>query len=126
MQNNKNYDPWADLVIAMLSTGGYRLEKSFKHIDGLRDCGLMSPLQLSLLNHKSIAQKLVASGYNRGPVLTEIFSDRLFSLRSLAENFEKNTKILSDGSREEIEILLKNIKGVGPFVIDSFLLLRGK
>lgn len=126
MRKNEYYDPWVDLVIAMLSTGGYRLEKTLQHIDGLKDNGLTSPSHIALLDHESIAKKIVASGYNRGPVLTEIFSDRISSLSSLAEKIEQNTKILSDGSKDDIKALLKSIKGVGPFVIDSFLLLRGK
>jgi endonuclease III-like uncharacterized protein len=124
MQKNKNYDPWADLVIAILSTAGYSLEKTYQHIEGLKNGGLTDPKQLASLNKESIAKKLVASGYDRGAALTAIYTNRLFSLKALTEKLEDNTKTLAVGPIEDIKKLLNGIKGVGPYVIDSFLLLR--
>ena len=124
MQKNKYYDPWADLVIAMLSTAGYSLEKTYRHVDGLKENGLTDPGHLASLSKESITKKLVASGYNRGTALTAIYTDRLFSLKALNEKLENNTKILTVGSFDDIKKLLNGIKGVGPYVIDSFLVLR--
>ena len=126
MQKNKYYDPWTDLVIAPLATAGYSLEKTYQHIDGLKDNGLTDLAHIALLDHESIAKKLVASGYKRGPALTAIYTERLFSLKALIGKLEDNTKTLSVGSIDDINKLLSGIKGVGPYVIESFLLLRGK
>jgi endonuclease III-like uncharacterized protein len=125
VQKNKYYDPWTDLVIAILSTAGYSLEKTYQHVDGLKNNGITDPMHLASLTKESIAKKLVASGYNRGIALTAIYTDRLFSMRTLSEKLEDNTKIISTGSFDDIKKLLVGIKGVGPYVIESFLVLRG-
>jgi endonuclease III-like uncharacterized protein len=124
MQKNKNYDPWTDLIIAILSTAGYSLEKTYQHVEGLKKCGLTNPKNIASLSKESIAKKLVASGYNRGAALTAMYTDRLFALTALSEKIEDITKTLATGSTDDIKELLIGIKGVGPFVIESFLLLR--
>ncbi len=56
------YNPWAHIVLAMLSTGGYRLEKTFKYLEQLRENCLTDPRQILSMDHETVARKLVASG----------------------------------------------------------------
>ncbi len=125
MQSSDNYNPWIDLVVAMLSTGGYRMEKTFQHLEILNKNGLTDPSQIACIDQRKLALKLVESGYDRGPTLTAMYTERLSSLSALSDKKEENTRILSQGTKEEVTALLKGIKGVGPFVIDVFLSLRG-
>ena len=125
MVNKNQYNPWADVVLAMLSTGGYRLEKTFQHFESLRESGLTDPLKISNMDHEAIARKLIASGYNRGAVLTNMYTERLFSFSELSNRFEENERILIEGTKEEVTTLLKEVKGIGPVVINNFLTLRG-
>lgn len=84
MSEKAAYNPWIDLVLAMLSTGGYRLEKTYKHRSMLIENGLTDPRKIRLMDEKQLAIKLVESGYNRGPVLTAIYTERLVSLGKFA------------------------------------------
>ncbi len=118
------YNPWEYIVIAMLSTGGYRLEKTFNHRELLIKNGLTDPRKIASMNKKNLALKLVASGYDRGPFLTAMFTDRLSSLGELSNNFKENERILIEGTKEEVSSLLKHVKGVGPVVIEFFFILR--
>ena len=117
-------NPWANVVMAMLSTGGYRLEKTFQHFELLKENGLTDIRNISCMDNEHLARKLVKSGYNRGPVLTEMYTDRLISLGKLSSRIEENERILKDGTEEEVSSLLMGVKGIGPVVIKLFLSFR--
>jgi hypothetical protein len=125
MQTSGNYNPWADLVLAMLSTGGYSLERTCRLLGPLKEKGLLDPKILANLDHQDIARRLVEAGYDRGPVLTAMFTERLASLGTLADNASENECALATGTGEELAALLKSVKGVGPVVINNFIALRG-
>ncbi len=124
MKKQAIYNTWADIVLAMLATGGYRLEKVFQHFELLQEYGLTDPRKISCMDPESIARNLVASGYNRGPILTGMYTERLLSLGKLSDQAEENERILAEGTKEQITVLLKDIKGIGPVVIRNFLELR--
>jgi hypothetical protein len=127
--NNENVDncvnPWADLVIAMLSVNNYPLTKVCKLYDALKANGLFDPRNLACWSCEDIAGRLGAAGYDRGAVLTAFFTDRLSSLGRLADELEVNERILTKGTRTEVAELLRRVKGVGPKVLKDFFTLRG-
>jgi hypothetical protein len=118
-------DPWPDLVVAMLSVNKHPLGKTFKCFDGLSACGLFDAANLAGWNMDEIVRRLVSGGYNRGPELTRLMASRLYSLRVLFHDTKASELCLSNGSRQEVAELLKPVFGIGPTVIDNFLLLRG-
>jgi hypothetical protein len=121
-------NPWADLVIAMLSVNSYSLEKTFSLFDSLAEQGLFVPTKLSALGQADIAKRLGAAGYSRGDTMTAIFAERLGSLGRLTADIpvEDCTRILLIGGREEVSSLLSRVKGIGPRVLANFFILRGE
>lgn len=118
-------DPWPDLVVAMLAVNNYPLAKAYDLVDALKAGGLCDPRNLARWDDGELARRLAEAGYSRGTGMTAIFVERLSSLGRLAEELEAHEKILSSGTREEVAQLLSRVKGVGPVVLSSFLLLRG-
>jgi hypothetical protein len=119
-------EPWSELVTAMLSVNNYPLVKTFECFESLSANGVFDPSNYITWNGSEIARRLVKSGYDRGPVLTEMLGERLSSLRVLCDDLSSNEVRLSTGDRQELTALLAKVKGIGPQVLDNFLLLRGK
>lgn len=117
--------PWPDLVVAMLSVNNYPLEKTFSIYQGLDANGLFDPRNITGWDQKEIARRLRESGYDRGATLNALFADRILSLRSLTANVDVSEVILARGSKEEVAELLKQVRGIGPRVLENFFLLRG-
>ena len=119
-------DPWADLVVALLSVNNYPLEKTFGLLDPLRENRLCDPAFLGSCDAAEIARRLNAAGYRRGATMLAIFTDRLASLGLLAttQSIESSTRILTTGSRDAVSSLLAPVKGIGPRVLATFFLLR--
>lgn len=124
MLNRPDYNPWEDLVLSVLSTGGYRMERTYQHREMLIKNGLTDPCKINSFKRNVIAKKLVQSGYNRGPALTAMYTERLFAIGQLSNNIEKYQEILTKGTSAEVESLLKDVYGIGPVVIRYFLTLR--
>ena len=74
-----------------------------------------------------IAKRLGQAGYDRGPVMTQIFSERLSDLGEFlgSHGVEDCERLLASGSKAEITALLSPAKGVGPRVLENLFLLRG-
>ena len=119
------HNPWADLVLAMLGVNNYPLTKVFELHDALEANGLFDPSNLGRWDRAEVARRLGAAGYRRGAVMTAIFVERLSSLGALADNREAYERVLSKGTRDEVARLLRRVKGVGPRVLDNFMVLRG-
>lgn len=117
---------WKDLVIALLSIYGYSLEKVDSFAPGLEQQGLFDPVQLVKMSHEDIFKALEKGGYKRGE-LNGIFTDRLLALGAFIQTQGQASaeKILKGKDAKKIEAVLMPIKGVGPKVIDNYLLLRG-
>lgn len=118
-------NPWPDLVMAILSVNNYPLTKVFTLFDALKANGLFDPHNFTCWNREEITRRLGAAGYDRGTVMTAIFTDRLSSLGRLAEDLAANERTLTKGTKTEIAELLRRVKGVGPKVLKNFFLLRG-
>lgn len=125
--DKKETNPWADLVIAILSVNNYPLEKTFALFESLEDNGLFDPTVLAGLSATDVARKLGAAGYNRGDTMTAIFTERLSSLGQLTSSVpvESASRILKTGDHKEVSSLLSSVKGIGPKVLANFFLLRG-
>lgn len=123
----KHTNPWADLVIAMLSVNNYPLDRTFALFDKLEDEGLFDPNVLASSSASEIARKLDGAGYSRGVAMTAIFTERLLSLGELVKHevLADCQRTLQRGSRSDVMDLLARVKGVGPKVLESFFLLRG-
>ena len=78
------------------------------------------------MDEDELAVRLVASGYNRGPILTSLFTERLKSMSKLSLNLDDNEFVLREGSEDSIAKLLMPIHGVGRVVISNFIKLRKK
>jgi hypothetical protein len=119
-------DPWADLVIAILSVNNYPLDKTFALFESLKENGLLDPTALAAVGPADVAQRLGSAGYNRGDTMTAIFTDRLVSLGRLTSDvpIDVCNSILSSGTRDEVSSLLSSVKGVGPKVLNNFFVLR--
>ena len=120
-------DPWADLVLAILSVNNYPLDKTFALFEALSENGLFDPAMLAAIGQTEVAQRLGAAGYNRGGTMTAIFTDRLVSLGRLTSRvpIDECNAVLASGTRDEVSSLLSSVKGVGPKVLDNFFVLRG-
>lgn len=111
--------------MAMLSVNNYPLTKVIALFDALQANGLFDPRNLACWNHEKIARSLAETGYDRGAVMTSIFTDRLSSLGKLAQDLAANERILTKGTKLEVCELLRRVKGIGPKVLETFFLLRG-
>jgi 3-methyladenine DNA glycosylase/8-oxoguanine DNA glycosylase len=119
-------NPWPELVLAMLSVNNFPLSKTLTLWEGLRKNGLFNPHNYLSWSEDEIARGLVAAGYDRGEVLTHMFVMRLASLKRLCADIDSTENILTQGNQPEIASLLAQVKGVGPRVLENFLLLRGR
>ena len=122
---HRKSDPWPDLVMAMLSVNNYALAKTFECFEGLSANAVFEPSNYTKWDGPEIARRLVKSGYDRGPVLTEMLGERLSSLKVLCDDVPSSEIRLSTGNRRELIALFAKVQGVGPRVLDNFLLLRG-
>ena len=120
----KKINPWANIVIAMLSLNSYPLERTWKLFDKLSENGFFDPRNIASWSYDELCQRLIASGYDRGG-MNDIFAERLWSIRNLADNVSGYEKIIANGTEAEVTKVLSKIKGVGPVVLKNYLLLRG-
>jgi hypothetical protein len=123
---HRKSDPWPDLVMAMLSVNNYPLAKTFERFEDLSANGVFDPSNYIKWDAPEIARRLVNSGYDRGTVLTGILGERLSSLKALCGDVPSSEVSLSTGNRRELIALFSKVRGIGPQVLDNFLLLRGK
>jgi len=117
---------WEDLVIAMLSVGGFPVEKVLKLRDSLERAGLVDPRNLSSWDEARVTRELTAAGYERG-MLTGMYAERLCAaMRSLAveECLHENQMLLERADQGRVADLLLPQKGIGPAVLRTFLGLR--
>ena len=116
---------WADLILSMLAVSSYPLERVIPLEAGLRDEGVLEPLNLCSWSATETAGHLRAAGYDRGK-LTALYADRLISLGTLVARGDADLlKVaLESGSDDELEGALLSVHGVGPAVVRSFLALR--
>lgn len=122
----KTQSVWKDLVISMLAVNNYTLEKVDAYSAELEAQGLLEPQNLAKFSHEEIFTRLDKAKYKRGN-MNDIFTQRLLSLGEFvqARGLIECEKILLNASKEKISEFLKQVKGVGPKVLENFFELRG-
>ena len=117
---------WEDLILAILSTNNYSLEKTYSTIEALRRERLFDPQNLVRWTSEEIGARLRRGGYDRGDFMTRLFADRLSSLGQFLKSvgIEECERVLQKGKTSEVSKLLLTVKGIGPRVLESFFLLR--
>ena|ERR1700733_1475624 len=120
-------DPWAELVVSVLSVNNYSLEKTYAAFDRLKDAGIFDPKNLDRWELSEITKRLHEAGYNRGPFMMNIFAERLAALGRFAAShgIEACETVLRGTDAARIEGMLTCIKGIGPRVLENFFLLMG-
>jgi 3-methyladenine DNA glycosylase/8-oxoguanine DNA glycosylase len=118
-------NPWPELISAILSVNNFPIAKTFALWERLNSNGLFNPINYTRWSRDDIGRRLVASGYDRGPMMTDLFAARLASVKYLVEDIDLSQSVLLYGSPADVASLLSSVKGVGPKVLESFLLLRG-
>ena len=117
---------WADVVVAILSVNLYPVERTFEHLDGFVREGLVDPTNLATWSVAETTHRLRLAGYDRGR-LTPMMAERLVSLGRFVQEGgrEHCDAVLLRGEADEISALLSPVRGVGPAVLRTFLMLRG-
>ncbi|MGE3725128.1 MAG: hypothetical protein AB7I41_06230 [Candidatus Sericytochromatia bacterium] len=119
-------DVWTDVLISLLAIYGPSLEKVDSLVPAFKQAGLTSPSKVAQMSHEEVYNALVKSGYDRGNLLG-IFIPRI---QAVAQTFEQVgmaqvETVLQGKNIQAIEKILLPIKGIGPKVVNNFLLLRG-
>lgn len=127
MSSARATNPWADLVIAILSINSYPLDRTFALFAQLEPQGLFDRSQLASATASEVARRSGEAEYDRGHTMTAIFPERLMPLGALAKrkSVADSQRVLETGARAYVERLLANVKGVGPKVLENYFLLRG-
>ena len=115
-----------DLVVAVLAVNNYSLEKAFSLVSAIRAEGLADLTKLSKWEVPEIAPRLSRAGYDRGVFLNTLIAQRLSSLGAYASElgFAVFEKKIRSSETDEVQTCLLPVKGVGPKVVENFLLLR--
>lgn len=117
---------WEDLILAMLSVNRYSLEKAYSAVDSLRREELFDPEKLAKWTLEEVEIRLRRGGYDRGEYLTKLLANRLMSLGVFAERagIEQSERILTTSGKNEVGKFLQPVNGIGPQVLENFLVLR--
>ena len=118
-------DVWEDLILAMLSVGGYPVDKVLIIRVVMKRVGLLDPHNLAAWDEARVTRELNSAGYSRG-LLIGMYAERLVAtFRSLtAEHFAETQTILENGNPVKVSEVLLPQYGIGPKVVDIFLSLR--
>lgn len=94
--------------------------------ESLERQGIFDPQKLADWAPKEIGVRLRGGGYDRGEFMTELFAKRLSSLGEFVTRtgIRETEKVLQSGDKRKINQLLNSVYGVGPKVIENFIILR--
>jgi hypothetical protein len=125
-ERTKTEDIASDLLMALLAVNSWTLEKvgslyPTMHANGLFDVSLLAKLEI-----EQIQERLAAAGFNRGPVLGAMMALRMHHVGlALAEGgAQLLARLEATGDSTGARGYLLSLKGVGPAVVDNYLLLR--
>lgn len=131
MDSGKNIgsteDAFRALFVALLSVNQYSLEHTWSSVTGLAREGLFDPVKISRMTSREIADRMIVAGCNRGSFMTRLFADRLLSVSQfiVETGLHEVGEALRFGSKRDIEKLVLPARGIGPRVIENFLIMRG-
>jgi hypothetical protein len=116
----------SDLFIALLAVNSWTLERVGRLYSDLQANDLFNASALSRLDVEQIQERLDAAGYKRGPVLEAMMALRMYHVAcALAEGgAELLANLESSGNTAAAREYLLSLRGVGPTVVQNYLLLR--
>ena len=122
----KRDDIASDLFMAVLAVNSWTLEQVGRLHPALKASGLFDVSIVSGLDIEQIQERLEAAGYKRGPVLEAMMALRLYHVAcALADGgMELLGNLEVAGNTAAARDYLLTLKGVGPSVVQSYLLLR--
>ena len=115
-----------DLVIAMLAVNRWTLDRAFALNDDLTAAGFLDPAAVRAMTVEEVASRLVQAGYRRGQYMEQLLAVRIAGAAHVleAEGMRRLVELERRGDKDGIQKFLLTIKGVGPEVANSFLVLR--
>lgn len=116
----------SDLFMSLLAVNSWTLERVASLHSALQANDLFNVSTLSNLDTEQIQERLDAAGYKRGPVLEAMMALRMQHVAcALAQG---GAQLLADleatGNTAAARDYLLTLKGVGPTVVQNYLLLR--
>ena len=114
------------LVAAILAVNGYPVEKVWGQLPGLRSGRLTDPKWVASADLGDVVAHLTASGHERG-MLAGMMAERLQYLMKaiVAGNLDGLPAALQKADRDVAVKVLCTVKGIGPKVADTALMLMG-
>jgi len=110
-----------EVIVGAVLTQNVTWKNAKKAVDNLKKAGLLSPIAISLANHKEVAERIISSRYyNQKAKKLKEFS--LFLMKKHAGSLNK----LFSGEMEDLREELLKIKGIGKETADCILLYAGK
>ncbi len=105
------------LAIAVLSVGGWPVEKTRSALPALRQVELLSPSAVAEMDLGVLTVRLAKNGYNRG-LLTSMYAERLQAVMRAVHlgKLSRVSDFVREHDRRAFEALLRDLHGVGPAV----------
>lgn len=115
-----------DLVVALLAVNRWTLERALAITNGLKDAGLSDPAAVRSMTVDDVAGRLAEAGYKRGRYMEQLLAVRIVSAAEVIDEQSvlRLTELERRGDKKAIAAFLLTVKGVGPEVVNSFLILR--
>ena len=115
-----------DLVVAMLAVNRWTLDRAVSLTNGLREAGLSDPAAVRSMSVDEVAARLAKAGYKRGQYMEQLLATRIGSAAEMLDEhgIRRVTELERRGDKNAIRDFLITVKGVGPEVANSFLILR--
>ena len=115
-----------DLFTAIMAVNQWTVERAYKVSAKFKEMGLLDPLTLSRMSVKDVCERLERAGYNRGEFMVLQMAERMLHMARALENegVEKIEALETSRRLSELREFLLTIKGVGPTVVNSFLVMR--
>jgi endonuclease III-like uncharacterized protein len=115
-----------DLVVAMLAVNRWTLDRAVSLTKALREAGLSDPAAVRSMSVDEVAARLAKAGYKRGQYMQQLLATRIGSAAKVLDEhgIRRVTELERRGDKSAIRDFLLTVKGIGPEVANSFLILR--
>lgn len=115
-----------NIFVSILAVNGWAAERVFPLIEQFRAIGLLDFATVSGLSEEEIADRLARGGYARGDYMNLLLAGRVLSLASVltATEVTRLRQCLVEGRTADVSSRLREIKGVGPVVLETFWSLQ--
>lgn len=126
--NKEETDVFSDLLLAMLAVNSWELDKVGALLPRLKETRLTEPASVARMSFEKVFTSLVEAGYGRGDYIVSLLAERVISAGNAFTEDKLEEKVLEAERSKDIESIkrfLQPIKGVGPKVLETFILLRG-